>query len=68
MRYCIIVGVALDEILTKELFFFIMSDIFSLDIELKSVVTLEHTGLNGSKYEVRNGPKRNGPKYEIGFT
>ena len=45
-----------------------MSDIFSLNIELKSVVTLEHTGLNGPKYEVRNGPKRNGPKYEIGFT
>ena len=44
-----------------------MSDIISLNIELKSVVTLEHTGLGGAWAhgpiaillwaQVRNGPK-----------
>ena len=37
-----------------------MSDIISLNIELKSVVTLEHTGLGGAW--------AHGPKYEMGPT
>ena len=45
-----------------------MSDIISLNIELKSVVTLEHTGLGGAWAQ---GPIAillwaHGPKYEMG--
>ena len=51
-----------------------MSDIISLNIELKSVVTLEHTGLGGAWGHGPMGPStkwvqvRNGPKYKIELT